>query len=506
MSAPSRILRGRSGRRIRRAAGGLAIAGLLLLGLDAAVGALFAAQLSAASQPLPEATQAWSPTMQGNPYLLWEYAPGMRDELGIPVHINRLGLRGPEPQVPKPAGVRRILATGDSSVYGFGVEDGQAYVHVAADRLGASIEGWNAAIPGYSTFQSLNLLELRALALEPDVLVIGNLWSDNNFDSFVDAELLDAYSSWEGGWTGRVRRALSRSSTFRLLDYTVRVQGGDRAAARKVGWTVGKGQQEGRRRVEANDYARNLEAMVALAHAHGAQVIFVLLASQDDLADAPGEPPAWALYREIMRDTAARHGAPVVEVPALFQASGLGRDALFIDEMHPTAVGHALIGQALADALQGWAAGGPLESGGTGGPRPPWSDPFVFGSTGPAKVAPRSPARAPELAVMGTVSLADFRGGRLQVDAVVVDASGRSQVVGTTRLDQPGPFSLKVQDGVGSLGFVVYEDVAADGPSAGDRRFDLGGGVWVVGPSGLSEVVLDLGAGTGLAGTQPVGP
>jgi lysophospholipase L1-like esterase len=490
LSATSRILRGRSGRRVRRAAGGLAFAALCLLGLDLAVGAFFAQDLAEADQPLPAAAESWSPTMRGNPYLLWEYAPGMRDEFGIPVHINSLGLRGAEP-ADKPRGVRRLLATGDSSVYGFGIEDGQAYVNVAADLLGDDVEGWNAAIPGYSTFQTLNLLELRALSLEPDVLVIGNLWSDNNFDSFVDLDLLDAYSSFDGGWVSRARRALNHSRTFRLLDYRLRVEGGERAAARKVGWTVGKGQQQGRRRVEANDYARNLQAMVDLAHAYDAEVIFVLLSSQDDLAESHGEPPAWALYRQIMRDTAARNGAQVVDVPALFQGSGLGRDDLFIDEMHPTPTGHRLIGETLAASLQSCAQGEPLETRGTGEPLGAYSDPFVFGGTGPVKVAPKT-AQAHDLTIQGTVALADFRGGTLQVDAIVSDSSGKVQVVGTCRLSRPGPFKLLIRAGTETVGFVVYEDVAQDGPSSGDRRFDLGGRTWTVPQIGLTGIDLVL--------------
>ncbi len=492
LSTLSRVLRGRKGRRIRRATGGLALACLLLIGTDLVAEDLFSDVLNEANQPPPEVSDGWAPTMRGNPYLLWEYAPGMRDEFGIPVHINSLGLRGPEPTIPKPAGVRRLLATGDSSVYGFGIEDGQAFIDVAADLLGEGVEGWNAAIPGYSTFQTLNLLELRALQLEPDVLVIGNVWSDNNFDSFVDRELLDAYSTWEGGWTGTLRQVLSMSAIFRLLDFKIRVQEGEQAVARKVGWTVGKGQQMGRRRVEVNDYARNLQRLVDLAHQHKAEAIIVLLASQDDLAASQDEPPAWELYRRIMRDTARRNGLKVVEAPQLFQSTGLERDILFLDEMHPTADGHVLLGKALAEALQGWAGGGPLESPGTGEERPTYTDPFVFGGTGPTKVAPTTSAHAPLLAIEGTVVLEDFRGGTLQVDGVIRAASGKVQVVGTSRLKQPGSFKLLVRDDTRRLGFVIYEDADEDGPSAMDRRFELEGRTWEVSAEGLTGIELVL--------------
>ncbi len=369
---------GRRGRAIRRAlfAAAAALGGLGALEIGAR--ALFADDLVAAGAP-PPAPEDGAPTMRGNPYLLWEYAPGWRFELGVPVHINALGLRGDEPQIPAPEGTRRLLATGDSSIYGYGVADDEVFLQVAAAALsapGAPVEGWNAAIPGYSTFQSINLLQMRALALEPDVVVVGNLWSDNNFDAFVDRDLLSAYSRWDRSLVGRLHGLLSASALYRVMDYRVRVAGGAQAQARKVGWTVGGGAPSGRRRVSINDYAANLDTLVSLARGVGAEVIFLALANREDLGGRGDAPGAWAPYREVFRDAAARAGAPVVSVPEVFRASGLGREALFLDEMHPTAEGHALMGRSLAGALAGWAAGEPLEGAPSGQPRPEYSDPY----------------------------------------------------------------------------------------------------------------------------------
>ena len=160
---------------------------------------------------------------------MWEQAPGVRVEHNIPANINSLGLRGDEPTMPKPAGVRRLLATGDSSVYGFRVRDDEVFITKTAELLGgaeAKIEGWNAAIPGYSTYQTINMLEMRALALEPDVLVIANLWSDNNFDAFVDKELLAAYTTFEGSSTHQMHRLLQGSAFYRLMHYRLTVATG----------------------------------------------------------------------------------------------------------------------------------------------------------------------------------------------------------------------------------------------------------------------------------------
>ena len=58
---------------------------------------------------------------------------------------------------------------------------------------------------GYSSFQSVNLLHLRGLSTEPDLFVIGNIWSDNNFDSFIDKELLATYTGYEQSIVGQTK-------------------------------------------------------------------------------------------------------------------------------------------------------------------------------------------------------------------------------------------------------------------------------------------------------------
>ena len=69
---------------------------------------------------------------------------------------------------------------------------------------------------------------------------------------------------------------------------------------------------------------------------------------------------AWTPYREAMRAVAGAHGAPVIEGPALYEASGLDVASLFLDEMHPTATGHALLAAAVVQALRPWSEGATL--------------------------------------------------------------------------------------------------------------------------------------------------
>jgi len=186
---------------------------LVLAALEGGARVMFSAELSAWDAP-PPAEGGQTPTMPGNPYLIYEYRPGKHIQAGEMVTINSMGMRGEEPTIPKPAGVRRLLTTGDSSIFGFGVADEHVFSEVAARALGDNVEAINAATPGYSSFQTINLLKLRALETEPDVVVIGNLWSDNNFDAFVDKELLATYNAYATGAAGQLRGCWRRLRCF----------------------------------------------------------------------------------------------------------------------------------------------------------------------------------------------------------------------------------------------------------------------------------------------------
>lgn len=197
----------------------------------------------------------------------------------------------------------------------------------------------------------------------------------------------------------------------------------------------------GLRRVEINDYAANLAALCRLAD----RAIFLLLPNREDLSPGPGGR-AWNAYRDVLRDSAARCGAPVVDLPKIFSASGESADALFLDQMHPTALGHALIATALR-TLQPGAARDP-------GPSRLWTDPQDG----------RRPA-GPSLD--GELILPQFRGGRVLLDLVV---DGRIVAGGSQA--GPGPVHLRLPGELARATLRVTIDAAQDG-GEGDPAWEL---------------------------------
>ncbi len=120
-------------------------------------------------------------TMEFDPELFWRLKPELR-ALRVAGRIREhpisfsvtthAGLRS----APVPLGKRRprILAMGDSTTFGVGVEDGETWpsrLEELLRREGAPAEVVNAGVPGYTAFQGKVFLERRGLRMRPDVVV-----------------------------------------------------------------------------------------------------------------------------------------------------------------------------------------------------------------------------------------------------------------------------------------------------------------------------------------------
>ena len=459
----------------------------LWLTAEALVSRLYKAELVAWESPPPSKIDG-APTLKGNPYLLFEFAPGIRNEQGVTVTINSMGMRGENVEIPKPQGVKRFITTGDSSVFGFGVEDREVFSQVAATTLGEDVEGLCAAVPGYSSYQSINFLRLRGLKTEPDLLVVANIWSDNNFDSFVDKDLLATTMGFEESWVGTLQRTFSNSAIFRVADWKLRVRK-QQEKIRTVSWQVGSSNHIGARRVAINDYVNNLMTMVNMAKERDAEIVFVMLANEDDLNLEKNEGKAWTPYRKAMKLVAETQGAPLINVPKLFIESGLTKQDLFLDEMHPTAKGHAIMGDALAQILSNadWVGGGSIMTKGTGKSIPTQKDPFVKGSISQAITGLNGGA---PVKISGTLLFSGYESGIIHLDAITAQTRN-PEVVNAIQLNQPGPFALPV--GLPKkVTLRAYIDPEGDGPDADDVRIDLSDTIFHLDQRAANNIIVNL--------------
>ena len=295
--------------------------------------------------------------MVGHPDRLWGMGEGVRQNGGTTATISPIGLREPIPESPRPPGRQRLVILGDSSFFGHGVGDDEtlgAQLQAALRADGVDADVLNGAIPGYSTEQSLMLLDDIVWDLDPTLLLIGNLWSDNNFDLYRDVDLLHTRRSLTG-------TLASRSAFMRLLAGWLAPLRSDRDQ-HIITWTRdSEFPTSGIRRVLVGDYARNLDRIIREAAGRGVGAALLGPSNRDTATDGRTADQSWSVYFEAQALVQGCQGVPWIDTLPAFQgalAQGATLDDLFIDEMHPTTRGQALMAGQVLTVLgaDGWPA------------------------------------------------------------------------------------------------------------------------------------------------------
>jgi hypothetical protein len=118
--------------------------------------------------------------------LVYELQPNLDMKFGHRLlRTNSDGMRDDRDyEIPKPAGVVRILGIGDSGMFGWGVEQGEEYMAVLRSNLamradGVRYEVMHLAVPGYNTHLEVESLRAKGLKYQPDIVIVG--WCDNDF-------------------------------------------------------------------------------------------------------------------------------------------------------------------------------------------------------------------------------------------------------------------------------------------------------------------------------------
>jgi hypothetical protein len=139
--------------------------------LDIAAGWILIGPLSAPMVPDPYRHHAMVPDSQ---------AEIRQRDFAYIQHINRLGLRGRETTVEKPAGTRRILMLGDSFTMGKGVEENETFSVLVESALqeklaacgGGSVEVLNAGNDSYAPILEYLYFDRELARLAPDLVVL----------------------------------------------------------------------------------------------------------------------------------------------------------------------------------------------------------------------------------------------------------------------------------------------------------------------------------------------
>lgn len=283
-----------------------------------------------------------------HPSRIWVMEPGTQSQFGAKVTIDDVGMRFTETTL----GSQRWITLGDSSIFGHGLSDIDTLHHqleTAFRVAGFDIDVLCGATPGYSTLQTLDYLNEVGWSLNPDVIVLGNLWSDNNFDHFQDRVWMDTLQSP----TNKILRGLKQSHLLLHLSKVLRpdlwtVDNSTRSNPHtKISW-IREPYATGVRRVPLPQYIDTLSTIIKEAQRRSVEVLILQPANRHRL-DIVDVEVTWDPYFTAQAQVAEYYGLPILDVAPTLRVFGLSKTQAFLDQMHPSAEANFWIAQSILD-------------------------------------------------------------------------------------------------------------------------------------------------------------
>ncbi len=269
-----------------------------------------------------------------DPAIVYDLQPKLEMEFGHrKLRTNSIGLRSDKDYaVARAPHSVRLVGIGDSGMFGWDVEQNEPYLAVLEKLLGQRGDGvtyevLNFAVPGYNTQLEVETLRRKALAYQPDVVLVG--WCENDFGlPFFMLEHVNF-------------RRRDISFLYRLLfdrqNYLADASGVRFTELRKFNQQDVLPEIMGG--VDVGGVRRALQDLKTLSQTHGFKVLLV----------GPLGAPIRQLCQELGLDTYNT----AEKIPG-----GKYPDEYAIHFMHPAPAGHRVIAEHLARELadRGWLA------------------------------------------------------------------------------------------------------------------------------------------------------
>ena len=198
----------------------------------------------------------------------------------VAVRFNKDGLRGKDMPYEKEGNELRILALGNSCVFGYGVPEELVFSSELEKMLRLrytqrKITVINGGMPGFSSVNSLHLLGVAGMKYNPDIIVAYILNNDKVLEEREDMPLLK-HRLMGLNW------ALAKSGFYNLIRIAV------------SGLKPGPAPEDKRRKilrpkVSPEDYERNLTRLSDISRQAGIRLYYVIPVTPDDLIRDPAE-------------------------------------------------------------------------------------------------------------------------------------------------------------------------------------------------------------------------
>lgn len=284
-----------------------------------------------------------------------------RNKPRFTVTSNSAGFRGSDLQSTKPDGTIRIAAFGDSSTFGWGVDDDDTYLSLLLEDLRQrypklSFELINFAMPGDSSEFGRLIFDAFIDDIRPDVIIIGFGANDARLATLPHRQAVKFFQ--QQGFLQRVRSFLVRNSQLiKTLSLTL-----SKVAQKSSGEPQNK-----QAAVSIKEYRENLRYFERKSNEAGAHtVIFVSACTPPSYQKAMRKVaenkesiyvPAQVLLRKAIPRIQQRaishpnlntiqsvYGSLLEQQPVLYVTS---------DACHPNPIGHDLIEESVITSLLG---------------------------------------------------------------------------------------------------------------------------------------------------------
>lgn len=278
--------------------------------------------------------------------LFWKLRPDVKEGNEFLVagdyRTNSLGLRGPEIDPKQIADKTRVACFGNSCTFGWRLDENQTYPARLGADLGQSYAVFNCGVPGYSSYQGLEMLKRYEPLLKPEIVTICYGWNDHWAAGF---DIEDKAQEMPAQWLLDIQNLLSRSYLYRAAKYLLISK-----AEKKKEYTYDR--ESPTYRVSLEDYRDNLIEMVRFCRQRKIEPLLITAPIGDNNPDDHQPYEIYhELYNQMVREVSQEYRVTMVDAAAAFVDHPEFYDDPTADYIHYNAAGASWIADHLAEAI-----------------------------------------------------------------------------------------------------------------------------------------------------------